>query len=181
MLVTSRRKEQAYLFKPRGPVYLVQQFTGDESLQMFKQLLGPSYNPDNPDDVAAAAALLGKIDGLAIAICTIATRITARGVSIKKYLRRYKKVSLGDTPDDDIQLEDYDTSLEAIYSSSFAALEEKEGQYGFHLLGIISFLSPNEIPQKLFVREDSAPLGKFLEFCDDEDRQDNSLLHRCRH
>lgn len=175
MLVTSRRKGQASSFSPRGPVFLVQPFANSESLQMFKQLLGSAYNSDNPDDVAAARALLDKVDGLPIAICTIATRITSRGVSIKSYLRRYKKGSLSIAPSESIQLEDYDVSLEAIYDGSFTALENITNRHAFHLLGIISFLSPNEVPRKLFVREHAAPQGEFFGFCD-EDRQVNTLF-----
>lgn len=174
MLITSRRKEQAYHFKPRGPVFHVKQFSHEEALQLFQRLLGSVYREDSAEDVAAAHVLLDRIDGLAIAICTMATRITSQGFSIKNYLKRYKrgwqKVIAGEGKS---ELVDYDTSLEAVWNDSFLALQEQSKNDAINLLGVIMFLSPDEIPQELFVRSRSQPLQDSLGFCENQERYAN--------
>ena len=150
----------------------LEKFTLADSKKLFSKSLGPDYYHIQgiPEELKAAEMLLRKVDGLAIGICTIATRIASQGQSIQTFLKRYRKGELGSAQG---ELADYDLTMETIWSEPFKVLEkeEKRGQvYSFSLLGILSFCSPDSIPRRLFMSEDCDSPHGAPNFCEDSEK-----------
>lgn len=172
MLITTRYPEELAFFRSRGGTLNLAKFTLVDSKELFSKFLGPDYHhiKDSPEELKAAEMLLRKVDGLAIGICTIATRIASQSQSIQTFLKRYCKGELGPAKG---ELADYDLTMETIWSESFKVLEKEERRrriYSFRLLGILSFCSPDSIPRELFISEDYESLHDAPNFCEDSEK-----------
>ncbi|KAK1245170.1 hypothetical protein MKX08_004799 [Trichoderma sp. CBMAI-0020] len=177
MLITTRYPKELAFFRSRGGTLNLAKFSLADSKELFLKSLGPDYHhiTDNPEELKAAEMLLRKVDGLAIGICTIATRIASQSQSIQTFLKRYHKGELGSAKG---ELADYDLTLETIWSESFDILEKEErrGQiYSFRLLGILSFCSPDSIPRELFMSEDYEILHDAPNFCEDSEKYEVAM------
>lgn len=170
MLVTTRYPEEASYFRSRGSVLNLQKFSLADSRDLFAQLLGPGYlHADDAAETEAAGLLLQKLDGLAIGISTMATRILSKAQSIHSFLKRYRN---GKHTSVQGELADYDLTLETLWNESFATLREEQNKgqaSSFSLLGALSFCSPDRIPRELFVGRQLDSLREAPTFCHDRD------------
>ncbi|MCJ1250541.1 hypothetical protein MMC30_007769 [Trapelia coarctata] len=91
---------------------------------------------------------------------------------VKHFLERYKKGGLRD--DGWPKLDDYGFSTDTVWKASFSALEEhrtndEEPCHGLHLLGVIAFLSPDNISNGIFTGHNPDSYPPVLSFCQKEE------------
>lgn len=176
MLVTTRYPEEAAYFRSRGPLVRLQTLSLGDSKELFMRHLGPGYcSPCDMEESRAVQVLLQKMDGLPLGIYTMATRIFAKGQSVRSFLRRYRS---GRSSSVSGELADYDVTLEKVWNDDFKNFKEmrdSEGTDSFGLLGVLSFCSPETVPSTLFVSKQPGGLGhKVPMFCDNQDRSVHS-------
>lgn len=114
-------------------------------------------------DTQSAVELSEKLSGHALALSQMAGLIHKGNWSIEEFLRLYSRNTR----------KFHGSSLEAVFKLSFESLDEQSAA----LLGVMSFLTPDSIPQKLFESGDPARLPDALKFCaDGDDRYEGITL-----
>ena len=168
LLLTTRYKTVAIM---KGESLALKPFDESEAWALFTKLM--KWNElamVEEVEIEAAKLLLSKLQGLALGIRQMAALIKVKGKGVANFLNRYKKGRLRD--DGSSKLDDYNFSLDTIWQTAFDTLNQKGTQkkgYGFQLLGIITYFSPDCIPNTIF---DGTRLGEvpaLLTFCKDED------------
>jgi hypothetical protein len=101
-------------------------------------------------EIEAAKILLEKLQGLALGIWQVAALIKVQDRGVEHFLERYQ--SGRERQDGPPKLDDYQFDLDTVWKASFSAMEERRhsGSDAFDVLGIIAFLSPDEIPNDIF-------------------------------
>lgn len=155
----------------KGESLALMPFSDSEAWALFAKLM--KWNDlaiVDKAEIDAAKLLLAKLQGLALGIRQMAALIKVKGKGVASFLNRYRKGRLND--DGSSKLDDYNFSLDTVWQTAFYSLKKKDvaGKgYGFPLLGVMSFLSPERIPNALY---DCTRLGEVpdtLTFCKDED------------
>jgi hypothetical protein len=138
-------------------------FTDDEGSAFLQKLLNRgSYSPE---ELQSAKALSHELGGLPLALNLMGKQVKSRNRKISQFLESYQRnpKRLHQIPKEDAQDVFYAETLTTAWSTSFTPLEEKS--YSLTLMGILSCLGPERIPETLF---ESTELGDFepeLEFC----------------
>lgn len=109
-------------------------------------------------EAKSALELSEKLSGHALALSHMAGLITKRSWSIQRFLAAYEKnmKKIHSTRGKD--------SLDAIFHLSFEELDPCAAS----ILGVLSYISPDKIPQELFESDDISQLPEDLSFCIDE-------------
>ncbi|KAL6837242.1 hypothetical protein V8C40DRAFT_260266 [Trichoderma camerunense] len=142
----------------------VQIFDLATARKLFLRLLKKEKLESQEDE--AATEIVSELNGHALALHQMAAFILKRNVSISRFLEHYKTQpkrlhrSHGYT-----QGVGYNHFLDTVWAVSFGTINEKEKQNSRVLLGILSFLSPEDIPRELFHNERTLDISGRLEFC----------------
>ena len=155
-LITTRNHTLAY--EPAEMGYEVLPFDKESGSQFLLHLLSSEVATDiSTQEAQSAYDLADRLSGHALAISQMAGLIHRRKWSIEEFLTVYDRNSqkLFGIPG-------YN-SLDAVWKLSFESLD----QDCIALLGVVSFISPDSIPQELF-DDDSIRLPDSLRFCKDE-------------
>lgn len=125
-----------------------------------------------PDkEVDAAFALLSKLGGLPLGIKQVAALIRHKRMDVSRFLIWYEKEAgnLNNIPGvKGLRVDpDYPFMIETVWNMSFMELQKRRdvnSSEAYSLLGLLSFLSPDEIPMDMFKSKYPG-----LRFCGDED------------
>ena len=142
-------------------------FSEADSLELFKKLLTKDLAENlSTEEVSSSRALLKSLGGLPLAIQQIASLINQRGKSdtaVTDFLALYErnKNRFHEKPNEKV---DYSHNLATVWRMAF----EKLRANAHALLGVISFVSPDVIPQDLFQPRNKGVLKPCMKFCEDE-------------
>ena len=168
LLLTTRYKTVAIV---KGESLALKPFNGSEAWALFTKLMKwNNLTTVEEAEIEAARLLLAKLQGLALGIRQMAALIKVKGKGVAHFLNRYRKGRIRD--DGSSKLDDYSFSLDTIWQTAFNTLKKKGAQqkgYGFQLLGVMTYFSPDCIPNIMY---NGAKLGEVpasLSFCKDED------------
>jgi hypothetical protein len=106
-------------------------------------------------EALSAMELSSRLSGHALAISQMAGLIHKRGWSIEEFMKLYSR---------NAQKIENRTSLDTVWKLSFESLEKNS----YQLLGVLSFLMPDSIPDALLRPSDTVMLPECLMFCEDE-------------
>lgn len=154
MLLTTRNHGLA--LQPAGAGLEVPPFESTKGSEFLLHILSMDIADSlTAQEAKSAMELSERLSGHALAISQMAGLIHKRGWSIEEFLQHYSK---------NAQKMVTKTSLETVWKLSFESLDPA----AFALLGTLSFLMPDSIPQALFRPDDPDLLPERLKFCDDE-------------
>jgi hypothetical protein len=127
-------------------------------------LLNLLARPETLDEKSAAAQLTAKLGGHPLAISQMAAIIKSRNYSISNFNDAYDKnrKKIHRTHHCTLPAR-YDHFLDTVWRISFDFLQPR----GRALLGVISIISPDSIPSKLFLCGESDKPPANMEFCED--------------
>ena len=138
---------------------------------LFKMLARGEYSES---EKTSAKLLSENLGGLPLALHLMGIQIDQRGKLIEQFLSLYRRNSrrLHNRPKEGIQNIYYSHSLDTVWQTSFQLLSQEQESKA--LMGILSFLSPDDIPESLFhVPNPTIALPPPIEFCLDEMRYVN--------
>lgn len=154
VLVTTRNHTLS--FEPCGVGIEISTFATHEGSVLLLHLLNRSQTSDSTE---SAYELSKRLSGHALAIYQIAGLIQSRAWSIADFVKMYDKnakrvhhVSQGKR------------SLGTVWQLSFDSLDTESSK----VLGVLSFLDPDSIPQVLFESELLQRSGRGISYHDDE-------------
>ena len=152
VLITTRNHHLA--FEPAGTGIEVLHFDPEHGSGFLLHLLTTDITKDlNNSDIQSARELSEKMSGHALAISHMAGLIHRRAWSIQECLAIYNSNTR----------KMHENSLDAVWRISFGSLNSPASS----LLGVLSFLMPDNIPQSLFEPMNNSVLGDDLQFCKD--------------
>jgi hypothetical protein len=144
ILVTTRYKHVAVTLI--SPYVELKTFTENESLDLFERILGWNDTPVVPPEEKVSASLLMKrFGGLGLAIQQAATMIAAEGWTVKRYYTSYLR-DYSRFHQKSVDQINYDHSLATVWSLAFQNLSASASA----LLSLLSLLSPDSIPIRIF-------------------------------
>lgn len=156
-LITTRNHSLVY--EPAETGIEVLPFDQESGSRFILHLLSLDIAKDVSDsEVKSASGLSERLSGHALAIAQMAALIHRRSWTIEEFLSIYDRNTrkmLGMSGRN---------SLDAVWKLSFESLDLK----GAALLGVLSYIGPDSIPQALFEAFDSSSWPKALRFCSDE-------------
>ncbi|KAI1427346.1 hypothetical protein F5Y12DRAFT_792364 [Xylaria sp. FL1777] len=165
IIVTARNAQP--FFELTSSLIRINPFSVEEGSECLISLTG-RRGFDEVEELAAAKALTIKLGGHALGISQVAALIRSRGISIKtgdnlyeKNQRRLHSFRARQTFDSS-----FEHDLTTLWSLQFESLHREAEK----LLGIIMFLSPDDISTKLFdltLAEDEIKLPDELQFLED--------------
>ena len=168
LLLTTRYKAVAIV---KGESLALKPFNDPEAWALFTKLI--KWNDlatVEEAEIEAAKLLLTKLQGLALGIRQMVALIKVKGKGVASFLNRYRKGRLRD--DGSSKLDDYNFSLDTIWQTAFNTLEKRGAQkkgYGFQLLGVMTYFSPDCIPNSIYGSTRLGEVPAALTFCKDED------------
>ncbi len=107
------------------------------------------------DDAVQAAAIAGKLDGLALALEQAGAYVDTLGYSFKEYLERWETKRPDVLGWHDLDLMQYPASVAVTWETTFAQLTDPAKR----LLEVLAWLAPEPIPLFLF---DAGPLAESI-------------------
>lgn len=161
----------------KGEALAITPFKREEAWILFTKLMKwDDTAVIDEKEIKAAEMLLSKIDGLALGIRQMVALIKVKDKGVLHFLNRYRKGRVKD--DGSSKIDDYEFTLETIWRDIFTTLEAhaKKGGLGFDLLGIMTYLSPDHIPDDLFIRDEVTSVPHLLAFCKNKDKWEVSNL-----
>ena len=157
-LITTRNHSLA--FEPADIGLEVLAFEPDDGSKLLLRLLSLDITNDlNAREAKSALELAEKLSGHALAISQMAGLIHQRSWSIEQFVPIYMRSTQ--------RL--HQTALDAVWKLSFESLDSMSSS----LLGILSYIAPDSVPQTLFEPIDPTRLPKTMQFCSDEFRYVN--------
>jgi len=168
ILITTRYKSEA-LRAPGATVKRLEleTFKLEDAAKVFNTLM-LSKKPDAVVDKENTAILLKSIDGLALGIEQMVAYICFRDYTVQEFLEQYQKTTLqvGILKRGDGMAPISQHTLATVWEMHFQHISTTDART---LLGILSMLSPNHIPLKLFLpKEELGNAVKHMSFFDDE-------------
>jgi hypothetical protein len=109
------------------------------------------------NEMKSAHELSQKLSGHALAICQMAGLIHRRRWSIAEFMEFYTQHP------SEIHGVSGNSSINALWNFAFKSLDPQSQA----ILGVLSFVSPDNIPQSLFEPENAGDLPESLFFCSD--------------
>lgn len=109
------------------------------------------------DEATSAHELSEKLSGHALAISAMAGLMHRRGLSITEFMTFYNQYPSR------IHGISGNRSINALWDMSFRSLDPKS----LAILGVMSFVEPDSIPQAIFELHSSNDLPESLQFCSD--------------
>ena len=156
----------------KGESLALTPFNDSDAWMLFTRLM--EWNKITAVDraeVEAAKLLLKMLNGLALGIRQMAALIKAKGEGVQSFLNRYRRGGLDDN--EFLKLEDYDFSLNTVWQTAFNTLKWKDtynNGYGYRLLGVMTYLAPDSLPNTIRFRTQQSQVATMLAFCKDEDQ-----------
>lgn len=142
----------------------IKPFSALEGSKLMLRLLD---RESDPDESLSAEELASKLSGHALAISQMAALIRYRMYSIRDFNSTYTKHTKSVHREHrSARPNDYDLYLDTVWILSFQSLDEATKKF----LGVLTFLSPDSIPQELFLAEDGRDDYDVLlpSFCGDD-------------
>lgn len=142
----------------------IKEFSVEDGAEFLLQHLS-SKNPDQVDkDSALEVSRL--LNGYALALGQMAAYISARSMSIKDFVRLYRKYpkKLHRERRPGWKYLGYDHAVDTVWDLSFDRLDDA----AMSCVTLMSFMSPDGIPEHLFKTSDIAARLDALSFCEDE-------------
>ena len=160
ILVTSRN--HIVSIDPAAAGMEIETFHGEEGAAILMSLVGRSTYDEK--EKTAAHKLAAKLGGLALALAVMASQIRLRRKTMVDFLTLYEKHA--------VQLHKerrgiesyYEHSLADCWSTAFGSLSD----HARSLLGVIAYVAPDSIPEKLFKPDKTDLLPPELAFCKDD-------------
>lgn len=161
ILLTTRNR--AFEVSPASGGCRVPVLTEAEGSKFLQSLLGRKVY--SQDEIDSAKALCRAIDGLPLALNLMGGQIRARGRKIQQFLHLYQEHSsrLLKPNKPTVQSVYYRHDIDTVWETSFEPLDVDSTR----VMAILSFLSPEDIPQALFLPSSMEHLPSELEFCKD--------------
>ncbi|KAF2963290.1 hypothetical protein GQX73_g10280 [Xylaria multiplex] len=151
-IITTRNRSLA--FEPASFGLEVTSWDGQMGCQFLFFLLRNSVARDTEAEEHSALALSQRLSGHALALQHMATLIHSGRFSIEEFMTMYLS---------DPRRAHASDELTALWDFSFRSLDKES----FALLGVLSFLMPDQIPQEIFEHRESNQLPEGLKFCSD--------------
>jgi hypothetical protein len=152
-LVTTRN--HALAFQPAETGIEILSFDSELGSKFVLHLLSMDISHDlSSGEIESARELSEKLSGHALAINNMAGLIHRRSWSIREFLSVYENNTE----------KLHDKTLATIWKLSFESLDAQSGG----LLGVLSYVVPDSIPQELFRTPSPEDLPSSLQFCSDE-------------
>lgn len=151
-------------------------FNSAESLSFAKNILW-DWESESTVERESLSQLLHRLDGLPLAINQITTQINNEGSSIEDFLALYDQYAddLHSFQGDDHKAF-YSHSIETVWDLAIKKRLENSDSGSRVLLGAISLLSPDSIPEKLFQPPKSMVLPRSTSFLHSILRQVNNFF-----
>lgn len=160
ILVTSR--DDIVSIDPAAGGMEIEVFAEDDGASFIMALIGRTdYSVLEKD---AARQLSARLGGLALALATMAAQIRLRRTSIGDFLIMYEKHSRKLHRERRGIEAYYEKSLVSCWQTAFGFLSEDASA----LLGIMSLIAPDQIPEALFKQQETSVLPLRMSFCNDE-------------
>lgn len=168
VLVTTRYKWLAMKIGGRPRRIEIKPFDDDQSLAMFQEVCS-YYDPefDSTSEIEETKDLLDRFGGLALGIEQIAAYITDNELSISDFIVEYERASKRIHKRLDSET---GQSLATVWEVQFQKIQDTPAE---KVLGILSLLSPDNIPMNILIPEDSQKLG----LCALENIQDDECVY----
>ncbi|KAI1420538.1 NB-ARC and TPR domain protein [Xylaria sp. FL1777] len=160
-VITTRNHN--FAFYPADGGLEITEWDAETGSQFLVHLLSTDIsNQLTQNEVHSAYELSSKLSGHALALSLMAGLIHRRSWSIDEFNEMYKRQPQkvhGQTVHGIFS----NNSINAVWSMSFRSLNERASA----ILGVLTFLSPDSIPQALFEPKDPSVFPDSLEFCRD--------------
>ena len=168
MLLTTRFQKVAAI---KGQTLALSPLKVADGWELFKSIMDwKDFDSVDQTEVNAAKVLLDKTQGLPLGIRQLAFLIKVKHKGVAHFLNRYSKGRV--KAETSSQIDDYEFTIDTVWHDAFTTLENclnSDGTHGFDLLGVITYLSPDRIPNELFQVDKMTKLPESLLFCSDED------------
>lgn len=155
VIITTRNHSLAV--EPADSGLEIPSWSDEAGMEFLLFLLKNNIGKDLAAEKNSAYELSKILSGHALAISHMAGLITRRSWSIAAFMNIYLK--------DPSRA--HKNELDAIWDFSFHNLEDDHVD-SFTILGIVSFLMPDNIPQEIFELDSESDLLEELRFCTDE-------------
>ena len=142
----------------------LQPFPPDQGAELLMHLLSKNYcSSENEEGSAQLLSIM--LGGHSLAISQMAAIISAKSISVNRFLTMYKKSPhrIHQLRKEGWAFHGYSHALDTVWKMSFDLL----GESGKSLLGLLCFLSPDEIPQQL-LEPGTSTMTSELSFLGDE-------------
>lgn len=155
-LITTRSHAFAFELADRG--LEITTWDNETGSRFLLHLLSTDISADLQDhDISSAHELSQKLSGHALAICHMAGLIHRRGWSITEFTEIYNQHP------SEMHGVSGNSSINALWDFAFRSLDPQCRT----ILGILSFVAPDSIPQSLFELANTTDLPDSLVFCSD--------------
>ncbi|KAK0125805.1 hypothetical protein ONS95_007437 [Cadophora gregata] len=154
----------------------VKPFDPDPSWELLLGFLGDDWKQkvESPGEMEAAKAMLGELEGLALAIVQTAVLIKdpeIGGTTIVETYARFKETKQNLPERYASERSSSEKALDALWDIIFRALQPNARV----LLGVLAWLSPDKIPIDLFLPRDQSALDGPLWFCKQDPKNIDDL------
>jgi len=146
----------------------VKPFDPEPSWELLLGFLGEEWKQKvDPAEIEAAKAMLGELEGLALAIVQTAELIKdpeIGGATIVETYAKFRETKQNLPPRFASERSNSEIPLDALWDIIFKALQPDARV----LIGVLAWLSPDKIPIDLFLPRDQSALDGPLKFCKQE-------------
>jgi NB-ARC domain len=159
ILVTSRHDIVSYDLATAGMEVHI--FSEEEGSSLLLKHVGrPSYSAE---ELEAARQLSEQVNGLPLALITLGSQVTLRRKTFRDFLTYYDKYRRQLHKEKGGIETYYDKSLDTCWQTAFGFLSSEAS----YVLGVLSFIAPDAIPEQLFRPNDFTKLPGPLKVCED--------------
>jgi hypothetical protein len=155
-LITTRNR--SFAFEPANGGLEIQTWDTETGSRFLLHLLSTDIGAElTENDSKSAYQLSQKLSGHALAISHMAGLIHRRSWSIAEFMEIY------DQHPSKMHGVSGNNSINALWDMAFRSLDD----HCRAILGVLCFVSPDDVPQALFERESASDLPESLQFCSD--------------
>lgn len=142
----------------------IREFSVEDGAQYL--LLQLAMTVPNQEDRDAALEISKLLNGYALALSQMAAFVNSRSMKIKDFVNLYKKYPrrLHRERRPGWKYLGYDHAVDTVWDISFESIDAA----ALCCISVMSFLSPDGIPEHLFQVDDLTAAFKALTFCEDE-------------
>ena len=169
IIITSRSKHAAIERLKNCRSLELNSLDESESLALFRDLQGLYQRLHHPklntmEEAQEASILLGHLGGLPLGIEQLAAYVGTGGFTLKQAVEKYDRLTRSILQNESGKAGSH--TLATVWEMHF---ERISGSDACQLLGIISLINPDAIPERLFWPSDNFEYKPLLDFCKDED------------
>ena len=159
ILITSRN--DIVSIDPAASGIEVKIFSEEEGSRLLLELVGRATY--STEELESARQLSEEVNGLALALITLASQVKIRRRSFRDFLDFYEKHRRAVHKERRGFETFYNKSLDTCWQTAFDFLSSDAS----NILAVLSFIAPDAIPEQLFRPENSKKLPEPLAFCED--------------